>query len=151
MGKQAVKRVGGVPGLLPDERILEACWTMGSTALTMVGVSGGRGWRVAAEQATHDLDGQGMAAAVGKHNGILALTDQRLLWCEVKTALGKPKNIDAAFPPGDVADISWGADTLAVKFRDGSSAGLYCPKGEHPDNLIAWFNYQRENESPTSD
>ena len=130
VSRQAAKRVSRVDGLLPGERVVDAAFTMGRVALGMAGMVGAGGYEDAVEAAEGQAGGRGMAEPIGKHNALVALTDQRLLYCEVKTALFKPKDIDAAFPLGDVTDLSFAEETLSITFRDGSRAAVYATKRE---------------------
>jgi hypothetical protein len=147
MSRQAAKRVSKVDGLLPGEQVLDAAFTMGRLALGMADMVGGPDYVGTVDTAEGSQGGRGMAEPIGRHNALVAVTDRRLLYCEVKTALFKPKDIDAAFLLGDVADLSAEKETLTITFRDGSRAAVYATKRESGP-LVETFRSLRGPVSP---
>jgi hypothetical protein len=141
MGKSSRKKVADHPDLLPNEHVIDACWGMGRGMLKAADLSGKMFLTKALSDKpgyTDELDaattGGAMASRIA-HNGMFVLTDKRLLWMEVKTAVRKPKSVSAAFELGDIADIAYEKPILAVAFSDGSRSGIHA--ADHPEEFVA--------------
>lgn len=82
----------------------------------------------------------GMAAPLGT-TGVLALTDRRLLFFKKMFAIGAVKTLAAQWPIKDVTAVQYDkeSNTLTVGFSDGTSAGLHCPKSQHPHKIVEGF------------
>lgn len=78
--------------------------------------------------------GDGRANAIAS-NGILALTDRRLLWCPVKTKLGKPEKI-VGFEFDEIAEVRLDKPLLIVEFKDGSSGAIRSDLMERPGEFM---------------
>lgn len=93
-----------------------------------------------------ELDAATTAGAMASrinHNGMFVLTDRRLLWMTAKTALGKPKDIDAEFPLEDVKEIVYEKPILSVRFSDGSAAGIHA--ADKPLEFVAAWQASRRS------
>lgn len=136
MGKQAVKKLAGHPDLIPGEEVREACWGAGATMMKAAR------WASIAKPAHSDIkevEGTGGGRAdVISSNGIMALTDRRLLWCPVKTKVGKPEKL-FGFEFDEIAEVRLDKPLLIVEFTDGSSGGIRTdPMGRPGDFMKAW-------------
>lgn len=88
--------------------------------------------------------GEGRAAAISS-NGILALTDRRVLWCPVKTKLGKPEKI-IGFEFDEIARIRHDKPLLMVDYNDGSSGGIRSDLMERPGDFMKTYESMHPNE-----
>lgn len=122
MGKQATKKIVGHPELLPGEQVLDACWGAGANMMTVAKWVGPRDRSLKHSIKDVKGTGDGRAAAIAS-NGILALTDRRLLWCPVKTKVGKPEKI-IGFDFEEIEELRHEKPVLVVEFKDGSSSGI---------------------------
>lgn len=141
MGNKAAKRVRDHPDLLPGEQVLDACWGAGKGLLRMADIAtiGGVPGQIRyADEAKAATDGGGGSEAARiDRNGILALTDQRLLFLPVKTAVRKPAAVAAAWPLDQLAGVGFEKPMLVVGFADGSTGGLHVPRAEGPAEFAA--------------
>ena len=85
----------------------------------------GRMKRYSADAEARTEDPSGSQGALIDRTGILAFTNQRLLFLPVKTAVMKPKAVAAAWPLDQVTGVTWEKNILAVGFTDGSIGGLH--------------------------
>ena len=137
VGKKATKKIVGHSDLLPGEHVIDACWGAGSTmmrwasAATLI-VKPNLTRRV--ERVAVAGSGEGLAEAISS-NGILALTDRRVLWCPVKTKLGKPEKI-IGFEFDEIAQIRHDKPLLMVDFKDGSTGGIRSDLMERPGEFM---------------
>jgi hypothetical protein len=132
MGERYARRV--TVGLEPGEVVVDACWGLGKGMLRWADVAGRARFEAQAEAATSG--GEGTMAAPIDRNGILALTDRRLLFLPVKTALGKPKAIACTWGLDKVVGAAWEKPMLTVAFSDGSVGGLHSP-ADKPEEFVA--------------
>src|SRR5688500_16057389 len=136
MGKQAVKKLAGHPDLIPGEQVREACWGAGATMMKAAR------WASIAKPERSDIEEvegkEGGRADVISSNGIMALTDRRLLWCPVKTKVGKPEKL-FGFEFDEIAELRLDKPLLIVEFTDGSSGGIRTDLMGRPGDLMkAW-------------
>ncbi len=123
MGKQAVKKLAGHPDLIPGEQVVDACWGAGAAMMRFAAR-----WTNIARPHQSDIEaaagkeGGGRADVIAS-NGIIALTDRRLLWCPVKTKVGKPERL-FGFEFHEIAGLRHDEPVLVVEFTDGSSGGI---------------------------
>ncbi len=157
MGRSARNKIEGHPDLLAGESVIDACYGLGGSMLKMADAAGGALTKTIdanpvtgtsaspaySAQADAVRRGEGMASTIARNNGIVALTDRRLLWCPVKTAIGKPKRIEAAFDRSDVVRVHYERPMLVVEFSDGSTAGLHVPRAQRPADFVSAFEAGR--------
>ena len=143
MGRKSLKKVVDHPKLEPGERVVDACWGLGRGALRAADIAGRsflNEWLSSdpgyAEQLDAATAGEGMAARIDR-NGILALTDRRLLWMPVSTAVKKPRDVEAAFALDDIEDIAYDKPILVVRFADGSAGGFHAGPADKPAEFVA--------------
>jgi hypothetical protein len=137
MGKKATKKIVGHPELLPGEIVIDACWGAGHTMMKWGGIATLVSKpRLSTQEQRREVagKGEGRAEAIAS-NGILALTDRRLLWCPVKTKLGKPEKI-VGFEFDEIAEIRHDKPLLIVEFKDGSSGGIRSDLLERPGEFM---------------
>jgi hypothetical protein len=136
MGKQAVKKLAGHPDLIPGEEVKEACWGAGAAMMKVAR------WTNIDRPQHSDIEevvgkGGGRADVIAS-NGIMALTDRRLLWCPVKTKVGKPEKL-FGFEFDEIAELRFDKPVLVVEFKDGSSGGIRTDFTARPGDLMkAW-------------
>jgi hypothetical protein len=141
MANKSAKKVRDHPDLEPGEQVIDACWGAGKGLLKMAdistigGVPGQTNLSGQAEGATERPEGS--AASVFDRNGILALTDRRVLFLGVKTAVRKPPAITGSWTFAEVVAVRWEKPMLLVDFPDGSTGGLYVGSMERPADLVA--------------
>ncbi len=141
MGEKSAKKVRGHGDLTPGETVADACYGLGKGVLAaadQVRAPGIRRYSKQAELAT-DAPAGSMAAAINRP-GILAVTDQRLLFLPVKTAITKPKAVAAAWPLAQVLGAAYDSPMLSIAFADGSVGALHLPTAEKPDDFVAHVN-----------
>lgn len=141
MGEKSAKKVRGHGDLVPGEAVADACYGLGKGVLgaaDLMKAPGMRQYSMQAERATVDPAGS-MAAAIDR-TGILAVTDQRLLFLPVKTAVTKPKAVAAAWSLDQVRGAAYDKPMLTVAFADGSIGGLHVPAAEKPNDFVACLN-----------
>lgn len=141
MGEKSAKKVRGHGDLAPGETVADACYGLGKGVLATADLArapGIRRYSKEAELATDDPAGS-MAAAIDR-TGILAVSDQRLLFLPVKTAITKPKAVAASWPLTQVQGAAYDKPMLTVAFADGSVGGLHVPAAEKPDGFVAAVN-----------
>jgi hypothetical protein len=143
MGKKSSKKLVGHPDLQPGEQLLDACYGLGKGTLRMADLTrgpkapGAHSYAAQMDGATGGASGAGAAAEAIDRNGILAFTDQRLLFLPVKLAVTKPKAVAAAWRLEDVAATAYERPMLTVTFVDGSVGGIHCPAAEKPKDFVA--------------
>lgn len=141
MGEKSAKKVRGHAGLMPAETVADACYGLGKGALgaaDLVKAPGMRHYSVQADRSTADPVGS-MAAGIDR-TGIVAVTDQRLLFLPVKTAITKPKTVAAAWPLAQVRGAAYDKPMLTIAFADGSVGGLHVPANEQPTGFVEALN-----------
>ena len=136
MGRQAVKKLAGHPDLIPGEEVKAACWGAGATLMKV------SRWTSVVKPEHSDIkevEGtEGGRADVIDSNGIMALTARRLLWCPVKTKVGKPERL-FGFEFDEIAELRLDKPILVVELTDGSSGGIRTDFMERPGDLMkAW-------------
>lgn len=148
MGEKSAKKVRGHAGLTPGETVADACYGLGKGVLgaaDLVKAPGMRHYTMQAEQATTDPAGS-MAAGIDR-TGIVAVTDQRLLFLPVKTAITKPKAVAAAWPLAQVRGAAYDKPMLTIAFADGSVGGLHVPTNEQPTGFVDEVNRRAAGET----
>ena len=141
MGEKSAKKVRGHAGLAPGEMVADACYGLGKGVLgaaDLAKLPGMRHYSMQADRATADPAGS-MAAAIDR-TGILAVSDQRLLFLPVKTAITKPKAVAATWPLAEVRGAAYDKPMLTVAFADGSIGGLHVPANEQPAAFVDAVN-----------
>lgn len=129
-------------GMGEDEQVLAACMTDPKAAVgaALGGVAG-----VAIQSAINKKqDGktpaaEGMAAAWPAGRNLMAITSQRVVVCNMSAMTGKPKEVLAAWPHGDIAAFEIDKKTTSypfeITFVDGSVARGEGAKGTGADRL----------------
>ena len=141
MGNKSAKKIRGHDDLLPGEEVVDACYGLGKGFLKLTDtVVTGRMQRYSGDADAATVDPDGSEAAKIDRTGIVAFTDQRLLFLPVKTAIMKPKAVAAAWPLEQVTGATWEKNILAVGFTDGSIGGLHVPRAEHPTAFVDALN-----------
>ena len=141
MANKSAKKVREHPDLEPGEEVLDAVWGAGKGLLRMADIStiggmpGQTNYSGQMAQATDRPEGT--AASVMDRNGIIALTDRRILFLAVKTAVRKPAAVTAGWPFAQIAGVRWEKPMLLVDFADGSTGGLYVGGMERAQDLAA--------------
>ncbi len=141
MGEKSAKKVRGHAGLTAGESVADACYGLGKGVLAaadLVKAPGMRHYAMQADRATADPAGS-LAAAIDR-TGILAVSDHRLLFLPVKTAITRPKAIAAAWPLAQVRGAAYDKPMLTVAFVDGSIGGLHVPANEQPAAFVEAVN-----------
>ena len=150
MGEKSAKKVRGHPGLAPGEVVADACYGLGRGALgaaDLVKAPGMRHYSLQADRATSGPTGS-MAESLDR-TGILAVSDQRLLFLPVKTAITKPKAVAAAWPLSQVSGAAYDKPMLTVAFIDGSVGGLHVPTNEQPTAFVDEVNRRAAGADPS--
>lgn len=142
------KKLTGHHALEPGEVVAHAVYGLGKNALAMADSISRSAWPGAGagpqlheditagyvrevEQLTQGADSAGFAAEM-RRNGVLAVTDRRLLFFAKSTVVGKPKELTAAIDRGQVVDARYESPVLAVRLADGSVAALHVPRSQSP-------------------
>lgn len=140
MANKSAKKVREHPDLEPGEEVIDAVWGAGKGLLKMADIStiGGMPGQtnMSGQMASSTDRPEGSAAQVMDRNGIIALTDRRMLFLAVKTAVRKPPAITAGWPFAELAGVRWEKPMLLVDFADGSTGGLYVGSTERPAELV---------------
>jgi hypothetical protein len=119
--------------------VVDACYGLGKGVLAAADfVSLGGAYSDDAH--TRTVDPAGSEGAKIDRTGILCITDRRVLFLPVKTAIKKPKAVAAAWPLSNVAGVTFEKSILAVEFTDGSVGGLHVPAAEHPSDFVVSLN-----------
>ena len=130
-------------GIPDDEEILAACManprgTVGAMALG--GLAGAAIRSKVDKNAAAAADG-GLAATWPGGRNMLAITSKRLVLCKMNTMSGKPTEVSASWPHGDIALIqvekAKTAYPFSVVFDDGSVAQGEGAKGSGAADLGA--------------
>ena len=137
MGKQATKKVVGHSDLLPGEQVLDAVWGAGANMMKVAKLVGPVNKSIKDDIKEVSGTGDGRAKAINS-NGILALTDRRLLWCPVKTKVGKPEKL-IGFEFDEVEGLRHEKPVLVVDFKDGSSSGIRADFMGRPGDFLKAF------------
>jgi len=139
VGKKSTKKIEGHGDLAAGEVLIDACYGLGKGFLLMADRAGGprRHHAYGDEASAATSEPEGSEAARLDRNGILALTDQRLIFLPVKTAVRKPKAVAASWDHAEIADVLYDKPMLTVTFGDGSIGGLHVPRNEKPDDFLA--------------
>ena len=90
-------------------------------------------------EATKGKHTEGQAAAV-VGNGVMGLTNQRLLWFKKATVVGKPGEPTATFPLDSVVEARRDGNMIRVEFADGSISGLHVPRTQKPNVFVEEVN-----------
>jgi hypothetical protein len=142
MGNKSAKKVRGHRDLEAGETVVDACYGLGKGVLAAADfVSlGGVATQYASDADGRTVDPAGSEGAKIDRTGILCITDRRLLFLPVKTAITKPRTVAAAWPLSGVAGATFERNILAVEFADGSIGGLHVPGAEHPSDFVVALN-----------
>lgn len=129
--------------LEPCESVVEAVWGMGKGFLRAADLSGGRsntpvGRNSYADEYEAVVEGRAEHGFGGlvDGDGVLALTNQRLLFYKKATARGTPKAITAAIDAAHISRASYDKPMLTVLFDDGWATGLHVPRNQGPDAFV---------------
>lgn len=140
------KKIRRHPTIHDGEIVHQACYGMGAAIIAIAN-------RVVAQSSTghgggwQAESGTGLAEPINR-TGVVALTDRRLLFFAKRFAIGTPRDLTAEWPLEQVADLTWGDDTLTLEFVDGSSAQLHVPSNQSPHQLIAaWKQTARQSQA----
>jgi hypothetical protein len=139
------RRLQNHPALQPGETVRHAGYGLGYGTLALADRALGRmtvrqpderdvGYRGEHHAATGGADKSGLAATI-VGNGVLAVTDRRLLFFPKTTVIGTPKAIGAELPLSRVAGATYKAPMLAVHLADGSTFALHMPRNQQPDEI----------------
>ncbi|MEX0666392.1 MAG: hypothetical protein WD598_16685 [Acidimicrobiia bacterium] len=126
MPKQFVKKIADHDDLEPGEAVIDACYGLGKGVLHLADRIAPTRYEATADQATDDPAGS--EAAKIDRTGILGVSDRRVLFFPVKTVLGRPKAVSAAWSFDQVAGAAYEKPMLTVTFADGSTGGLHVPR-----------------------
>ncbi len=145
--QKKIRKSAAKLGLAPGEEIRGACTTNPTGSVTRMaigaGVGGAVGAAVATATATDAPCTHGMAAGYPQGQMFLAVTSQRVIVCPVAQMSGKPKEIAAEWPIGDVTGISVEKGKLAhpttIRFRDGSIALIEAARGSGVESVTSLF------------
>ena len=141
MGEKSAKKVRGHADLEPGETVVDACYGLGKGVLSFtdrLDPQRAHHYSNEASAATHDPAGS--AAAAIDRTGIICVTDRRVLFLPVKTAITKPKAVAAAWPLAAVVESGYDSPMLTVTFADGPTGGLHVPRPEKPNDFVAHVN-----------
>jgi hypothetical protein len=138
MGNKSAKKILGHADLEAGETVVDACYGLSKGVLAAADfVSlGGRAKPYSEAAGARTADPAGSEGAKIDRTGILCITDRRLLFFPVKTAITKPKAVAAAWPLASVVGATFERNILAVEFADGSVGGLHVPGAEHPSDFV---------------
>lgn len=127
-------------GLSDDEQVLAACMTDPKAVGAMIGGLAGAAMQAAAEKKYREASADGSMASMwpkGRH--LMAITSKRVIVCKMSAMSGKPTEVVAGWPHGDIAvfDIEKKATgyPFAITFTDGTVAGSEGAKGTGADQL----------------
>lgn len=142
------KKVARHPDLGEGETVLHACYGLSADFVALSNVAAGgtsivlRDSSLTSTQGDlweSDFQGKSGLAAPLVYTGVLALTDERLLYFKKGTVVGRPKKIVATWPLEEVAAVGYDDKILRVRFRDGSVGGLHVPSSQHPKRFLEAF------------
>ncbi len=88
----------------------------------------------------------GLASPINR-SGVVALTNQRLLFFAKRFAIGNVKELTAEWPLKLIGNISYDDDTLAIAFVDDSVASLHVPTNQSPNKLVSALSDFRDKPS----
>ena len=128
-------------GISPDEQILVGCMTDPKAVVGMaIGGVAGAAVQSAIDRKQDDRStDEGLAAGwpTGRH--LLAITSQRVIVCRMSAMTGRPKEVVAEWPHGDIAAFEIEKKTtgypFAITFVDGSVARGEGARGTGADLL----------------
>ncbi|MGI9608971.1 MAG: hypothetical protein ACR2NL_01620 [Acidimicrobiia bacterium] len=131
------------PSLEPGESVIEAVWGLGKGFLRAADIAGGLGNTLVGkasyadqhEQSVEGRDESGFGGLVDG-NGVLALTNRRLLFYKKATVRGTPKAVTAAIDATRVSGADYNKPMLTITFDDGSATGLHVPRNQGPDAFV---------------
>ena len=95
------------------------------------------------DEAVQGRDAHGFATEVSG-NGVLALTDRRLLFFKKATVAGAPKEVTAEISASLVVGASYDKPMLTVEFADESAIGMHVPRNQKPDAFVAAVTEARQ-------
>ncbi len=143
--KKKIEKAGGKVGIGADEQVLAACTTNPSGTMTrmMAKELGGVLGAIAADrrQAGQDDAEQvsGLSDRFPTGQLYLVVTDRRLLTFSVAAMSGKPKELKAEWPIGEVLGITTEpgklAVPMAVAFADGTAVQIEAARGTGAETL----------------
>jgi hypothetical protein len=138
------KRLQNHPALQPGELVRQAGYGLGYGTLALADRALGR-VRQPDERDNGSYGAEHRAATGGKYtsgfaakvsgNGVLAVTNRRLLFFAKTTVIGTPKAITAELPLSGVSGATYDAPMIGVHLADGSSFALHMPRNQKPDEI----------------
>jgi len=149
------KKLRGHGCLQSGEEPIAAVYGLGEAMLRMADAASS-GLMAQASGKSGDFDGPDIysdefgEATQGKHteghaeamvgNGVMGLTNQRLLWFKKATVVGKPGEPTATFPLDSVVEAQREGNMIRVEFADGSISGLHVPRSQKPKVFVDEVN-----------
>ena len=149
------RKLRGHRSLLGDKRLIAAIYGLGEAVLRMAD-SAAEGLTGSATGDTSSFDGPSIyanefeAATEGRHreglaadiegNGVMGLTDQRLLWFKKATVIGRPGEPTAVIPLDSIVATERLESMVRVEFADGSIAALHVPRSQKPAAFVEALN-----------
>lgn len=149
------KKVAKHPEIREGEMVLHACYGL-SASFTQLGNTAASGLSAAAKNQPSlggnktdlwdaDFDGtDGMASPINQ-TGVMALTDQRLIYFKKLFAIGSPKEILATWPVDQLVGVTYEGNVLRLTFFDGSMGGLHVPAAQKPKRFLEAFEEVSRN------
>lgn len=141
------KKLRGHSCLHAGEEAVAAVYGLGEAMLKMAD-GAAQGLTAQASGVSDNFDGPNIysnefeAATQGKHeeghaavmvgNGVMGLTNQRLLWFKKSTVVGKPGEPTSTFPLDSVVGAVREGNMIRIEFVDGSIGGLHVPRSQKP-------------------
>ena len=91
------------------------------------------------EAATEGRHRDGLASLI-EGNGVLGLTERRLLWFKKATVVGRPGDPTAVIPIDAIVEAEQRGSMVRIVFADDSVAGLHVPRTQKPATFIEHLN-----------
>lgn len=135
------KKMAGHAVFGPGEVLVEAVYGLGKAMLRAADGAGkrrplgGPGYEREYDGVVDGRDGFGFSAEV-KGNGVLALTNRRVLFFKKATVVGVPKTITAELAADELVSAAYDRPMLIVEFADGSVVGLHVPRNQKPKAFV---------------
>jgi hypothetical protein len=140
------RKVARHPTIDPDETVLHAAYGLGasfvrfanSSATGLNAVQRGRPSLFQEELWSADYDGSEGLAQPLQCNGVVAVTDRRVIFFKKATVVGRPKHIAGVWSHDQVEGAEYDATdkVLRLRFVDGSSGGLHVPGNQKPQRIL---------------
>ncbi|MEM9018592.1 MAG: hypothetical protein AAGC68_16395 [Verrucomicrobiota bacterium] len=142
------KKVARHPEIDEDETVLHACYGLSAdfVALGNAAAAGLSSLHRSTISPTNtpdawnsDFVGQPGLASALTVTGVLALTNQRLIYFRKAVVVGNPKKILATWPLEQLSGAGYEDKILLLRFSDGSVGGLHVPGSQNPKRFLEAF------------